>query len=147
MSRMSRRDQAIPRVFVYGTLRSGQFYHDRIARDVIRCRRAYVKGRLYHLPFGYPALILDEAAGKVWGEVLEFDRRTLRRVLSVMDDIEGYGGPGEDNEYDRVVRPVHLEEAQAVECHLYVCPDRSRAWVEEHGVLVPCGDWVAWRWG
>jgi gamma-glutamylcyclotransferase (GGCT)/AIG2-like uncharacterized protein YtfP len=46
------------RVFVYGTLQSGQRNHQRYCQGVISIEPATVRGRLYDLPQGYPMLAI-----------------------------------------------------------------------------------------
>jgi len=43
-------------LFVYGTLRSGYANHDRYCREKISIYPAITHGKLYDLPYGYPAL-------------------------------------------------------------------------------------------
>ncbi|MBX5436452.1 MAG: gamma-glutamylcyclotransferase [Alicyclobacillaceae bacterium] len=134
----------VPRVFVYGTLRVGQRYHRWIAAAVSGVVPGTAEGRLFHLPFGYPAMIWEPGAGVVHGDVLELDPRRAAQALQVMDRIEGYRGPGRANEYERIVRPVCRADGVEVLCHLYAWPERSRRWLEANGEPVPGGDWVAW---
>ncbi|MDQ3638066.1 MAG: gamma-glutamylcyclotransferase, partial [Actinomycetota bacterium] len=47
-------------VFVYGTLKRGQRNHERFCRGVLAVREATVRGRLYDLPFGFPALVVPK---------------------------------------------------------------------------------------
>ena len=48
----------IMRVFVYGTLKRGERNHDRFCRGVLQVEQATMWGRLYHLPVGYPMLVV-----------------------------------------------------------------------------------------
>jgi gamma-glutamylcyclotransferase (GGCT)/AIG2-like uncharacterized protein YtfP len=45
---------------VYGTLKRGQWNHDRFCRHAIDIRPATMVGRLYDLPAGFPALEIPE---------------------------------------------------------------------------------------
>ena len=47
-------------VFVYGTLKRGQWNHDRFCRNAIDIRPATIVGRLYLLPAGFPAVVIPE---------------------------------------------------------------------------------------
>lgn len=49
-------------LLVYGTLKRGQWNHDRFCRHAIDMRPATTVGRLYDLPAGFPALEIPEAA-------------------------------------------------------------------------------------
>lgn len=109
MCRMKRRRKTItipidwfddPRVFVYGTLKPGGLYWSRFCEGRVRAvREARVRGRLYDLDLGYPAL---RPGGSEWvtGVVLELaDPEVLRGI----DRLEGFV-PGRDenqNEYTR----------------------------------------------
>jgi gamma-glutamylcyclotransferase (GGCT)/AIG2-like uncharacterized protein YtfP len=48
-------------VFVYGTLRPGGRYHDRYCRGVVAIEPATARGRLEHLPAGYPMVTVPPA--------------------------------------------------------------------------------------
>jgi gamma-glutamylcyclotransferase (GGCT)/AIG2-like uncharacterized protein YtfP len=54
-------------VFVYGTLMTEMGNHHLVAPFIADIQRATVKGLLYHLPFGYPAMLAGEDI--VWGEL------------------------------------------------------------------------------
>src|SRR3712207_298016 len=47
-------------VFFYGTLKRGHANHDRFCRGYLTVEEARTRGRLYSLPFGHPALVIDE---------------------------------------------------------------------------------------
>jgi gamma-glutamylcyclotransferase (GGCT)/AIG2-like uncharacterized protein YtfP len=47
-------------IFVYGTLKRGQRNHERFCRGALAAREASVRGRLYDLPYGYPALVVPK---------------------------------------------------------------------------------------
>ena len=118
-------------VFVYGTLKRGERNHVRFCRGVLRVREATVRGCLYDLPFGFPALVVPEESilitgtadypadaerhrfavpgtapirGKaVHGELLTFDDPLER--LPALDGLEGFR-PGEKTLYRRILIPV-----------------------------------------
>ena len=122
-------------LFVYGTLKHGERNHDRFCRDATTVKRAAVRGRLYDLPFGFPALVVPgedvRAVGTmdyladaeltrgvpararedfpgwdtVHGELLTFSDGEDR--LPKIDGLEGYV-PGEGEFYVRVLVPVAL---------------------------------------
>lgn len=60
-------------VFVYGTLKRGGRYHARYCPTVIDAQSASVRGRLYHLPQGYPMLDVPPETILESG-TLDFDR-------------------------------------------------------------------------
>lgn len=84
------------RVFVYGTLLPGEANYHIVAPYVIDVRPGAVRGSLYD--YGpYPGLVLD-GGGLAAGEWLTVQDE----ALDPLDELEGYYGPGQDNEYDRV---------------------------------------------
>lgn len=48
-------------IFVYGTLKSGYWNHDRFCRSALYIEEAVVRGRLYELPSGIPVLKVPES--------------------------------------------------------------------------------------
>lgn len=48
------------RLFVYGTLKRGYWNHDRLCRDRVSIAEATVRGQLYELPSGIPALAVED---------------------------------------------------------------------------------------
>ena len=50
------------RLFVYGTLKRGFGNHCRLCRGLVRAETAEIRGKLYDLPAGYPALVIPEAS-------------------------------------------------------------------------------------
>ena len=50
------------RLFVYGTLKRGFGNHRRLCRGLVRAEAAEIRGKLYDLPAGYPALVIPEAS-------------------------------------------------------------------------------------
>jgi gamma-glutamylcyclotransferase (GGCT)/AIG2-like uncharacterized protein YtfP len=80
-------------VLVYGTLKRGQWNHDRFCRHALDIRPASTVGRLYDLPAGFPALeVPDEAILAIGtGDPLA-DAETQARVAArdlVMPELEG----------------------------------------------------------
>ncbi|MGI8912146.1 MAG: gamma-glutamylcyclotransferase family protein [Rubrobacteraceae bacterium] len=147
-------------VFVYGTLTRGERNHDRFCRGALRIREATIHGRLYDLPFGFPALVapdesvlavgtLDYAADAerqrstvpemipaqgdiVHGELLTFDDPLTR--LPALDGLEGFR-PGEESLYRRVLIRARAEgETTAVWAYVVERPS---------GEYLPGGRWPA----
>lgn len=106
----------------------GQRNHKRFCRGALEIEHATVRGRLYDLPYGFPALVVPEAdvqgtgaiayapteyhtlpgSGSpgwdvVHGELMVFD--DPERRLDALDVLEGYV-PGEESLYERVLIPV-----------------------------------------
>ena len=150
--------------FVYGTLKRGQRNHKRFCRGALAAREATVRGRLYDLPYGYPALIVPkedvQATGTgeylsdvqasshmqfgpqeeipdwdtVYGELLTFD--DPEECLPDLDALEGFC-PGESGFYSRVLVPTTLTEAgKTVLAWAYAVDSTS-------GEYLPEGRWPA----
>jgi gamma-glutamylcyclotransferase (GGCT)/AIG2-like uncharacterized protein YtfP len=100
-------------------------------------QKAKTRGILYDLPYGYPAMIVGD--GCVCGEILELD--DAEKALAILDELEDYHGPGEDNEYDRRQIAVTAEDGSVHACYVYVYPEDRREWLEQHGIRVDGGDW------
>lgn len=147
-------------VFVYGTLKRGERNHGRFCQGVLSVEAAVVQGRLYDLPYGFPALVVPEANVRasgttdyhsdaekqhyassdsktpsvgwdtVCGELLYFD--DPERRLAALDVLEGYV-PGEKGFYERVLVPVEAAGEVVL------------AWVyrveRTDGVYLPGGRW------
>lgn len=131
MNPASRRD--LLRLFVYGTLKHGERNHDRYCRGASFAGAATVRGRLYDLPLGFPALVVPredvhgvgtedyladaklpldtavpppevlEGYDVVHGELLLFE--DAERILPEIDGLEGFR-PGGESFYTRVLIPV-----------------------------------------
>ncbi len=123
-------------MFFYGTLKRGHANHDRYGGDYLGVEEAAVRGRLYDLPFGFPALVVPEedvrAVGtadytgdarkngeavdtetwasdvpRVFGELFVFDDPGDR--LPALDSLEGFV-PDRPGFYRRVLVPVAAKD-------------------------------------
>lgn len=72
------------RIFVYGTLQPGEVNHRVCAADVVEAQPAIAIGRVYHLPFDYPAMTPEEP-GWVQGYLLTF---STTAILAKLDQFE-----------------------------------------------------------
>ncbi len=149
-------------VFVYGTLKRGQRNHERFCKGVKEIQIATLRGHLYDLPFGFPALVVPQedvittgttdyladaekqhrtAPGPttslrgwdtVYGELLSFDDPTER--LPALDGLEGFY-PRAESFYKRVLVPATLMQTGAsVLVWAYAVESGS-------GVYLPGGHW------
>ena len=113
------KSKEIARVFVYGTLKPGGFYHDRFCGAFnFEAEEAYVDGRLFDFPqLGYPGALHGEGS-RIRGFILRFSHPETE-VLAKLDKLEGYDPKrSEDlNEYYRKCVPVFKEvhDAEASE--------------------------------
>lgn len=117
-------------LFVYGTLKSGERQAG-LLRGLPR-REGRIRGRLYHLPAGYPALTLD-GTDDIFGELVA---PPDERLLALVDHYEGI----DSGLYRRVVVPVRIGLRT------------ERAWVYEMptaptagGRYLPDGRWRSLR--
>ena len=93
------------KVFVYGTLKPGEANFSAYCNGYVEFQqKAYTKGVLYDLPFGYPAM--TEGENKIAGVLLIFNDD---RILNNLDRLEGYQSelPDDSNEYYRRLVPVY----------------------------------------
>ncbi len=123
-------------VFVYGTLRKGEYYSHYLKGNKCVSEQAWVRGRLYDTGYHYPAMVLVDEEGSsefVYGELYEVDRKTLARL----DELEGYRDGGTDNDYDRITTEVWTDRGK-VEALVYVA-DRGRA--DFLKSVIEGGDW------
>jgi gamma-glutamylcyclotransferase (GGCT)/AIG2-like uncharacterized protein YtfP len=126
-------------LFVYGTLKPGEFYHSAYCGDrVLRVDRVYTWGKIYHLSLGYPGM--GEGEGKVHGVLLTFADATC---LEAIDQLEGYrpDRPSKENEYQRCQIPVFderdrlLTQTWGYRMHI----DKIRQY---QGIEIPSGWWT-----
>jgi gamma-glutamylcyclotransferase (GGCT)/AIG2-like uncharacterized protein YtfP len=119
----------IDRVFVYGSLRTGQSARHLIEPFVVAWEPATVRGELFGFPSGYPAVILAPDAGLVMGELLVL--RDLPRCLPVLDAYEGV-------DYVREAIQVHHVGGPSW-AWIYVLADPRATALGTH---VPSGEWL-----
>ncbi|MCL6634359.1 MAG: gamma-glutamylcyclotransferase [Peptococcaceae bacterium] len=123
-------------LFAYGTLMSGFGNHERyLGGRVLKIERATVEGELYHLRYGYPALV--PGAGRVAGELILV--KDLEALLPQLDALEDYFGPGEDNMYERVEVEALTESGEKIRAYTYRYARLKE--LEKKGLRVKGGDW------
>lgn len=128
-------------IFVYGTLMSGFINHGiYLAKNINSIQKAKIKGRLFHLPAGYPAVI--DGTGQVTGEFVTL--RDLESVLERIDELEDYNGTCRDNEYERVIRDVTLTGGEVVRGYVYIYAPHRCEYLVSQGTEVVTGDWRAY---
>ncbi|MCF2145132.1 gamma-glutamylcyclotransferase [Desmonostoc muscorum LEGE 12446] len=72
-------------VFVYGTLKPGEGNYKRYcAGKVVDVKRAFVQGKLFALPMGYPAMTPGDS--QVYGYLLSFANPMILNQLDVLED-------------------------------------------------------------
>jgi gamma-glutamylcyclotransferase (GGCT)/AIG2-like uncharacterized protein YtfP len=149
-------------LFFYGTLKRGQINHDRFCRGFASAEDATVRGSLYDLPFGFPALVVSDedvrAIGtddpsqdaalqqrlvppdaprpddpRVFGELFVFDR--FEDLLPALDRFEGFDPVAGSGLYRRVLVPVETPRKTLL---AWVYAQRKPA-----GTHLPDGLWPA----
>ncbi|MCX7921496.1 MAG: gamma-glutamylcyclotransferase [Clostridia bacterium] len=120
-------------VMVYGTLMMG-FENHKVIKESMFISKAKTRGKLYHLPYGYPAII--EGDGWVKGEVYQVDETTLR----ALDLLEDYTYGAADNEYNRVMVQALLDSDTVSDVFIYMYANVSK--VATVGIPISNGDWA-----
>jgi gamma-glutamylcyclotransferase (GGCT)/AIG2-like uncharacterized protein YtfP len=126
-------------VFAYGTLMIGRENYKRYIHPFPhRAIPAETEGELYHLPLGYPGLLAGQTS--VRGVCFFFPEEVYEQVLTGLDELEGYFGPGDPrNEYERVLMPVRLDGGEQIQAYVYQFVDA--AYARRKGIRVEDGDW------
>jgi gamma-glutamylcyclotransferase (GGCT)/AIG2-like uncharacterized protein YtfP len=119
----------VDRLFVYGTLRTGQTARSLIAPHVVRFEPARIRGKIYAFPMGYPGLV--DGDGHVRGELMWLS--DLAAALALLDAYEG-------TDFVRMLRPV-IRSASGIEepAWVYALADPAAVHLAEP---IPDGDWV-----
>jgi gamma-glutamylcyclotransferase (GGCT)/AIG2-like uncharacterized protein YtfP len=117
-------------LFVYGSLRQGEQYHDAYLKDAEQvASQCWVRGKLVDTGEGYPALIHHDE-GRVYGELYRITPEQLEDV----DKLEGCRQ--NEPEYQRLLRPVMTDRGEAFEAEVYFYAQPF-----QHMPEVPFGDW------
>ena len=152
-------------MFFYGTLKRGHRNHDHFCRGARFVDEATLRGRLYDLPFGYPALVVPEedvfavGTGASISDAAVQGRLGRERTvahptggprvfgelfafddpearLPALDRLEGFDPQDGSSPYRRVLLPVETENNDNVLAWAYVVTAAS-------GVHLPEGRWPA----
>ena len=121
-------------VFVYGTLLKGYHGNNTFLSGSEFVCKASITGELYHLPFGYPAVVYGENKPPVFGE-----------VYSVSDEVLGwirkYEGTDSFNSiYRETVIPA-LTDDKELKVTAFVANYSKEVIVKYIGTRVDSGDW------
>jgi gamma-glutamylcyclotransferase (GGCT)/AIG2-like uncharacterized protein YtfP len=120
--------EIVDRLFVYGTLRSGQTARSLIAPHVTRSEPATIDGKIYAFPMGYPGLV--EGDGQVVGEVVWLT--DLAAALALLDAYEG-------TDFVRMLKQVRRGDGAIEVAWVYYLADQTTVHLAEP---IPDGDWV-----
>jgi gamma-glutamylcyclotransferase (GGCT)/AIG2-like uncharacterized protein YtfP len=120
--------EILDRLFVYGTLRTGQTARSLMANSVRRSEPAKARGQLYAFPMGHPGFV--EGEGEVTGEMCWLG--DLAATFALLDAYEGV-------DFTRVIRKVRLNSGAELWAWVYVLTDSTAVRLGEH---ITDGDWV-----
>lgn len=125
---------------MYGTLKpGGTYWRDYCEHTVRQIHPAKVRGHLYALPAGYPALVKAEDGPWASGYLLQLKHLDH---LAAFDKLEGYAADRtlERNEYYREFCPIYAESGRGFgrAWVYYMTLDRVRS---ERGILLEEGYW------
>jgi gamma-glutamylcyclotransferase (GGCT)/AIG2-like uncharacterized protein YtfP len=118
----------VNRLFVYGSLRTGQAARSLIADHVLGAQPASASGRMIALPDGYPGFI-PGPEGKVVGEVMTL--ADLAAAFALLDAYEG-------DEFVRTLQEVEIADGSRLFAWCYLLAEPSLA---DESEPVPGGDW------
>lgn len=136
-------------LFVYGTLREGGTHHAWLLRTQPEgVTGAWVAGRLFHLPAGYPALVpgvepgaAPPGPGWVRGEFVGYDDESdLDQALADLDPLEGV----EEGLFTREILPVVLDGGLRFHAWVYMFHVERLPRLEREALEIPAGDWAAY---
>lgn len=136
------------RIFVYGTLKPGNAAYQKFCQQwQPQCQAAIVHGRLYHLPIGYPALVISATAQVVHGWLLTFSNSD---ILLLLDQYEQHDPekmaqyyPGvllSETAYQRtLVNTLSPDHAAMAQAHAYTMTHTQTQLLQ--GQHIPSGNW------
>ncbi|URA09689.1 gamma-glutamylcyclotransferase family protein [Thermospira aquatica] len=107
-------------LFVYGTLLKGEESHNLLENSPL-IATGYVKGTLYDLHVGFPALNIEEIQGRVRGEVYEI----TNDLLSDLDRYEGCDPDDEDALYERKEILFYPDKGSPFSVWCYIMNERQ----------------------
>jgi gamma-glutamylcyclotransferase (GGCT)/AIG2-like uncharacterized protein YtfP len=148
-------------MFFYGTLKRGERNHERFCGGALHVEEGTVRGEVYDLPFGYPALVVPRESihaygtgdfardveeqwrlgrgpaplmegPRVFGEIFAFDDPESR--LPALDRLEGFDPSDASSHYRRVLLPIQTTEGSVLLAWAYVVEKSS-------GSRLPGGRW------
>ncbi|MBK9035383.1 MAG: gamma-glutamylcyclotransferase [Myxococcales bacterium] len=118
----------VDRLFVYGTLRTGQTARAIVAAHLVGGVSATTRGSLYAFPGDYPGVVPDDG-GVIVGELLQL--RDLASALPLLDAFEG-------DEFMRMLTEVTTADGGTwAWIYVLVSPELAR-----HGRRLEHGDWA-----
>lgn len=127
-------------IFVYGSLRSQGSNHHYLAARFNQFAPAHLHGAaMSAVEFPY---VWRSVEGTVVGELYWLEPGTYDEALAALDELEGFQGPGQDNEYERTVVTVMTADHSLVEAWTYLVNEA----VGMQFPRVPSGDFLHRPW-
>ncbi len=124
-------------LFVYGTLRKGAAHNEILSRYGEPVSSALLQAKLYDLG-KYPAAVISEnPADVVVGELYALDPKYCHEALDALDRYEGIDD-GTPTEYRRERHVVTLEDGTRMKAWVYLYSQDPR-----NGRYIPSGDYLA----
>jgi gamma-glutamylcyclotransferase (GGCT)/AIG2-like uncharacterized protein YtfP len=120
----------VNRLFVYGTLRTGQTARSLIGEHVVDAEPATMIGRLWAFPDGYPGFLPD-GDRPVIGELV-----TLGDLASAFPLLDAYEG----TDFERTLQRARLADGTVHWAWVYCIANRDTV---AQGEPIDGGDWVA----
>lgn len=131
-------EAAIVRVFVYGTLKPGEAnYQIYCQGKTIAETPAYIRGKLYHLSLGYPAI--SQGNEKIAGYLLKFDDYQILQQLDRLEDYQENRSLEENEYYRQLVEVYDKSDRYLGEAWCYFMTPEKIAF--HNGILVTVNNW------
>jgi len=140
-----------PYFFFYGSLMERyENFNRHIKKRVLTVEIAYCQGFLYHLPVGFPGLIIPDEPCEdlVAGEVMTFN--DPGRVMKILDRLEDYYPSNPQRSvYVRRALPVIIETPgtppvfRQINAWVYSYPADHLSPTHHRQVRIECGQWKA----
>jgi gamma-glutamylcyclotransferase (GGCT)/AIG2-like uncharacterized protein YtfP len=124
-------------IFVYGTLKPGKANYACCRDRLLSAETAMVRGQLFDLPLGYPAMTLGDQWVK--GYRLTFPDE---QVLPILDELEDYNAhrSSDENEYQRVWVDIFSRQARPLGGGWTYLMEIGRV-QHYHGRPIDAGEW------
>lgn len=132
------------KIFVYGTLMKGYHnYNKYLDGHVNSIKRAYVYGKMYHLP-GEECPAIVDGNERVYGQVLEGEDDDDGKVLKSVDLLEKYFGNKSTVMYERKIKEVFYEDGTSEMLDIYIFVNEDYFKNHEY-IYIEDGNWDSFK--